>query len=136
MGPPKRVIGFALTYFAAVFAIGFALGIVRVLYLVPLIGERSAELAEMPAMMAASVLLAWWLVWRSELDVPSAGAAGVLALALLLGAELAVVVGVRGITLREYLAARDPVGGVAYLAALGVFTLAPAVAAWRAHRSA
>jgi hypothetical protein len=131
-----RVVGFGITYFAAVFAVGFALGIVRVLFVVPLIGERSAELAELPVMVAASALFAWRLVRRAKLDVLSAGLAGLLALALLLGAELAVVVGARGVTLREYLAARDPVGGLAYLAALGAFTVAPAVAAWRLRRFA
>ncbi len=131
-----RVIVCGVSYFGALFAVGFALGIVRVLYVVPLIGERAAELAEMPIMVAASVAVAWWLVRRWNLDVTSAFGAGVLALGLLLGAELAVVLGVRGVTLQEYVAERDPVGGAAYLAALGMFMLAPAAAAWLSRRSA
>jgi hypothetical protein len=130
-----RVAAFGVTYFAVVFAIGFALGVVRVGYLVPSIGERSAELVEMPLMVAASAAVAWRLVRRSRLGVLGAGLGGVLALVLLVGAELAVVVGVRGVTLPEYVAARDPVGGAAYLIALGLFTLAPAVAAWRERGS-
>jgi hypothetical protein len=39
----------ALAYLAIVFGTGFVLGMFRVPILVPLIGERWAELAEMPS---------------------------------------------------------------------------------------
>lgn len=39
---------FTLAYFGCVFGVGFLLGIVRVLWLVPLLGERMAELLEIP----------------------------------------------------------------------------------------
>jgi hypothetical protein len=125
-----RAASFAVIYFATVFAVGFGLGVVRVTWLVPAIGERIAELAETPFMIAASVLLAWRFVRRWGLGVGAALAGGVLALALLLGAELALVVA-RGLTLEQYVASRDPVAGAAYVAALVVFMLAPAVGAWR-----
>ena len=38
----------ALVYFALVFGVGFLLGLIRVPFVVPRIGERYAELAEMP----------------------------------------------------------------------------------------
>jgi hypothetical protein len=126
-----RILGFALAYFGVVFAIGFALGVVRVLVAVPAVGERVAELVEMPVMIAASVAAAVWLVRRFRLGVGSAALAGLLALALLVGAEIFVVLGLRGLTLSEYVASRDPLAGIAYVAALGVFTVAPpAVARW------
>jgi hypothetical protein len=130
-----RTVGFSVTYFAGVFAIGFALGVVRVTYVVPAVGERAAELAEMPIMVAASVLLAWRLVRHWRLGGGPAAMAGLLALGLLVGAELAVALGVRGVTLAQYLADRDPVAGIAYVVALGVFMLAPAAAAWLLRRS-
>ena len=129
-----RVAAFAVVYFVAVFAVGFALGVLRVVLIVPALGERSAELAEMPFMIAASVALAWRLRRRWPLDVPSAAMGGVLALALLLGAAVSVVVALRGLRLDQYLASRDPLSGAAYVAALCVFALAPAAVASR-HRS-
>ena len=125
-----RIAVFAAAYFIAVFAVGFGLGVVRVTWVVPATGESIAELAEMPFMIAASVLLAWQLVRRWRLGVGAALAGGALALGLLLGAELALVVA-RGLTLEQYIVSRDPVAGAAYVAALVVFMLAPAVGAWR-----
>ena len=42
----------AAAYFAVTFAAGFALGTIRVAWLVPVVGERAAELMEMPVMVA------------------------------------------------------------------------------------
>lgn len=126
-----RIAAFAAAYFAAVFAVGFALGTLRVTLVVPVVGERAAELAEMPLMIAASVWFAMSFVRRWRLAVAAALQGGVLALVLLLGAELTLVLGVRGLTLAQYLASRDPVAGTAYLVALCVFMLAPAVVARR-----
>ena len=129
-----RVAAFAVVYFVAVFAVGFVLGTLRVILVVPELGERVAELAEMPFMIAASAVLAWRLARRWSLGVAAALVGGVLALVLLLGAELTVVLALQGRTFQQYLASRDPVSGAAYIAALCVFTLAPAVVAWRLRR--
>jgi hypothetical protein len=126
---PMRVATFAVVYFAAVFAVGFVLGALRVTVVVPAVGERIAELAEMPFMITASVMVAWRLVRRWRLGVGAAIVGGVLALALLLGAELGLVFTLRDMTLHQYLASRDPVSGAAYVVALCVFMLAPAGAA-------
>ncbi len=48
--------GFA--YFGLVFGAGFILGAVRVPYLVPRLGERLAELVEMPFMFVVIVIAA------------------------------------------------------------------------------
>jgi hypothetical protein len=47
-------------YFVIVFAIGFVLGAIRVLVLVPRIGELTAVLIELPLMLTAS-----WIVCKS-----------------------------------------------------------------------
>jgi hypothetical protein len=114
-------------YFAVVFAAGFALGVIRTLLVVPRVGARAAELGEIPVMLVVSYLAARWVIRRRKVS-PAASARltmGLLALCLLVAAELALTLPVRGQTLTEYLASRDPVSGVAYAASLGIFALLP-----------
>ncbi|MEJ2008058.1 MAG: hypothetical protein P8Z30_07880 [Acidobacteriota bacterium] len=54
-------------YFALVFGAGFVLGIVRVLWVVPRVGTRTAELMETPFMLLAIIAAAWWVVRRFSL---------------------------------------------------------------------
>jgi hypothetical protein len=119
--------GFA--YFALVFGTGFLLGLVRVPFLVPRLGERWAELIEMPLMLAVIVLSARCIVRRFALPAarPARLATGGLALALLLAAELGVALIVQDRPLADHVASRDPVSGTAYLIMLGVFALMPAL---------
>jgi hypothetical protein len=114
-------------YFVLVFGAGFALGTLRVLLVVPRLGARTAELIEAPLMLAITLLAARWTVRR--LAVPPARVPrlvmGCVALGLLLAAEFSVVLGVRGLSLREYFATLDPVSGTVYYLLLGVFALMP-----------
>lgn len=119
----------ALRYFALVFAAGFALGALRVPLLVPPVGERWAELLEMPLMAGAIYFAARHVVRRERLEPGAALAAGVVALALMLLAEVLLVTLLRGLDLRSYIASRDPVSGVVYLAMLGGYALLPALLA-------
>jgi len=122
----------AAAYFAAVFSIGFLLGIARTLWIAPRLGERAAELVEMPVMVAASFLVARALMSRpGAVGVRDAALVGLAALVLLLCAELAVVAFVRGETLADYVASRDPVSGVAYVLALLLFAAMPALICYR-----
>ena len=119
----------ALLYFALVLGTGFLLGIVRVLFLVPRIGERWAELAEMP-IMAVVIFLAAGYVLRRYPEVRSHGlslAVGFFALALSLGAELGLAVALQDRSLAEFIASRDKVSGSVYLALLVVFALMPRI---------
>jgi hypothetical protein len=125
----------ALAYFASVFFIGFLLGVARTLWIAPRLGERAAELAEMPVMVAASFLVARALMSRAPgVGTRAAALVGLAALALLLCAELAVVAFVRGQTLANYVESRDPVSGSAYAIALLLFAAMPAVMARGAER--
>ena len=54
-------------------------------------------------------------------------AAGLFALALLLGAEMLVACGMGVRSISQYLASRDPVSGGVYLASLLAFPVAPAI---------
>jgi hypothetical protein len=114
-------------YFALVFGVGFVLGLMRVLFLVPRFGERTAELMEAPLMFLAIVLGARWIARRSAAPRSSTGllAVGILALALLLITELTVVLSIRGFTLEEYLRGRDPVAGGVYVLLLLLFAVMP-----------
>jgi len=117
--------GFA--YFALVFAAGFVLGTIRTLWVVPRLGPRTAELAEMPIMFGISILAARWVV--RHLRVPPLWlrrlAIGCIALGLMLVAEFTLGLWMRGMTIREYFAARDPVSGTAYFLTLGAFAAIP-----------
>ena len=119
--------GAGALYFSLVFAAGFILGILRVLWAEPRLGVRVAELVEMPLMLAVIMLAAGWTMNR--LAVPTTVAVrlaiGAVALGLLLGVEATLVVAMRGPTLADYLATRDPVSGAAYLIMLGVYALMP-----------
>jgi len=118
-----------IVYFAVVFGAGFALGVVRVLAVVPRLGERWAELLELPVMGVVTLVAARWTVRR--MAAPTRAqllAVGAIALGLLVAAELAMVVFVRNLTVREYLASRDPVSGGAFLLLLGLFGAMPFLA--------
>jgi hypothetical protein len=120
-------------YFALVFGAGFVLGPIRILWLVPRIGTRAAELAEMPVMLAVIVAAAVWVVRRLAVPpraLPRVGM-GALALALMLAAEFALVLPLRGMTAAEYFATLDPVSGTVFFALQGVMALVPGVVARR-----
>lgn len=115
-----------LFYFAAVFTVGFGLGVIRVLWAVPRFGTRTAELMEMPLMLITIMLVAFWVCRRFSLapGLRSLGV-GLVALGLSLLAEISVVLQLRGLSVAEYWANRDPVSGTVYFAMLGLFALMP-----------
>jgi hypothetical protein len=118
------------TYFAVVFGAGFLLGVIRVLWVAPRVGERSAELLEMPIMCLVSIVSARWIARRMVAPTPlRLLGVGAVALGLLVSAEWGMVLFVRRITVHEYLASRDPVSGMAFIIALGLFTIMPVICA-------
>jgi hypothetical protein len=120
-------------YFALVFGAGFVFGPIRVLWVVPRFGERTAELMEMPIMFVVIVLAAQWTCRR--LSVPPAPTRrlmmGVAALVLLLVPEFTVVLWLRGLSLSEYVSDRDPVAGIVYMLMLAVYAVMPLLVARR-----
>jgi hypothetical protein len=116
-----------LSYFAAVFGMGFALGLIRTLWLVPQVGARVAELIEMPFMILVSIIACRSVTRRFTVPNslrPRIGV-GLLGLALLVGAELAMNSLLFGRPVSEYLTSKDPVSGTAYFLALGLFAVLP-----------
>jgi hypothetical protein len=120
-------------YFALVFGAGFLLGAIRVALVVPRLGVRAAELLEMPIMLAAIVLSARYIVRRFALPPRAAVGlpVGLVALALLIVAELSLVLLLQRQSVGQYIAGRDPVSGTVYLATLVLYALMPAIVAHR-----
>jgi hypothetical protein len=119
----------AVLYFALVLGTGFALGMIRVPFLVPRLGERYAELLEMPLMIVAIVLAARHVVRRFALpaSLPVRLKVGFAALALSVLAELLLATVLQGRSLGQFIASRDPVSGSVYLAVLLLFALMPSI---------
>ena len=131
-----RVVRAGLLYFAIAFAAGMTLGPLRILFLVPRLGERAAELLELPVMVGICWIAARWCARR--FGVPATAgprlAMGGLAAALLLAFEFTLVLRLRGLALGDYLAQRDPVSGLAYYASVALMALLPwLVARGRRH---
>lgn len=124
----------ALAYFAVVFGVGFLLGAVRVPVVVPLVGDRAAELIEAPLLLAAIVLAARWVGRRfGRPDAPGRMlGTGLVAAGLVLAADLAVGVGLRGLTPAQVFTGRDPVAGAVYYSLVAAFAVLP----WLFHRAA
>jgi len=123
-----RYLKISLVYFLLVFGVGFILGPIRILWLVPRVGVRTAELIELPIMIAVTIAAARWLVRRFNLlSLTSRLVIGCLALAFLLGAEFAVAVGLRGMSVSDVMMSRDPISGTAYFISLAAFALMPSL---------
>jgi len=119
----------ACSYFTLVFAAGFLLGALRVPFLVPRLGERTAELLEMPFMAVAILLAARLVVPRLLPQAPAAvrAATGGLALALMLLAEFGVGVLLLQRTPAEIVSRHDPIAGTVYVALLLVYAALPSL---------
>jgi len=101
-----RALGAGAPYFAAVFAIGFVLGTLRVLVLLPEMGELAAVAVELPVMLVLSWAIAGVLVRRYRVPARACArlAMGGVALALLLMAEAGLGVLGLGQDLTQHLA--------------------------------
>ena len=126
-----RIIKAGLAYFVLVFGAGFILGAIRVPFLVPRLGERIAEIIEMPFMFAIVLLSAKFIV--RHFAVPATTSArlrvGLMALGLTLATEILLAVAIQKQSLGEYIASRDPVSGTIFLLLLALFALMPLIIA-------
>jgi len=122
-----KIICAGLMYFALVLGTGIVLGAFRIPLLVPRIGERWAELAEMPIMAAAIYFSAGYVLRRfPESNVSGQSlVVGLFALTLAVCAELGLAVVLQSRTLSEYLGSRDKVSGSVYFVMLVAFALMP-----------
>lgn len=128
-----KILKAGVLYFILVFGVGFVLGPIRILWAVPRFGARLAELMEAPIMLAVIIVAARWIVRRLAVPSPlwSRLGMGLIALALMLAAEFTLVLKLRGLSIGEYFASRDPVAGAVYYMMLGVFAVMPLLIARR-----
>lgn len=116
----------AIAFWAVVFALGFVLGTIRVLWVIPLVGLLPATLIELPIILAASWFAAGWLVRRFRLaSAREALAAGGLAFAILMIAECALAGVLTGQSPAQWLAGLRQPHALLGLAGQIVFALMP-----------
>jgi hypothetical protein len=115
------------TYFLVVFAVAFALGTLRVTFVVPAVGTVWATLAELPFTLAASWAICAWLCRRWPMSsLAQAASMGASAFVLLMGAEVAGGILIFGRSLEEHVGLYGTVAGVLGLfgqIAFGVFPI-------------
>ena len=128
-----RILRTGVLYFLVVFGAGFVLGPIRLFWPVPRFGPRIAELMEAPFMFIVTILAARWIARRLALPPIASIRVGMgsIALGLMLVAEFTLVFWLRGLTMGEYLATRDPVSGTVYYSLLVVFANMPLLVARR-----
>ena len=125
-----------LAYAILAFAVGFALGTVRVLLVVPRTGPTVAVLLEVPVILAAS----WWIarLCAARFEVSRAVAArvvmGLAALLILTLAEVTLSLFLFGRSVTEYLASLTTLAGAIGLAGQVAFAAFPLVQARLASR--
>jgi len=128
-----KILKAGMLYFALVFGAGFVLGPIRMLWVVPRVGTRIAELMESPIMLVVIIVAARWLIRRLAvpLEPSSRLGMGFLALALLVIAEISLVGPLQGYSVNEYFSSRDPISGTVYYVMLLVYALMPFLLAQR-----
>ena len=116
-----------LIYFLLVFAVGWILGPIRELWAAPKFGRIAALLIEAVIMMIAMIVSSRWLMGRFNVSqtLGATMAMGLVALSILVPAEIAGVLWVRGLSPQEYLASFVTAPGVISLVMFLLFTAMP-----------
>jgi len=123
----KRALIAGSVYFGVLFALGFALGTIRVIVVAPRVGELAATMAEVPAMLLASWLACRRIVRRWSMPYRLSSRAVMCAwfLGLLLAAELLLGLTLFGRTAAEQWAALTSPAGLLGLASQIAAALLP-----------
>ncbi len=126
-----QILKAGVIYFLITFGAGFLLGPIRISWAVPRFGTRIAELMETPIMLVVIIGAARWVVRRFHLPlvVSIRLGMGCLALVFMLFAEFTLGLWIRGLSVKQQLASRDPVSGTVYYTMLGVFAIMPLLVA-------
>ena len=119
-------------YAIIVFLIGFIFGTIRILLLVPRLGETTAVIVEAPIMLAASWFVCRWCVDRLNVrrTVRAGSSIGSVAFVVLMAAEVGLGA-VFGRSKANQLAAYGSLAGAIGLAAQVIFAMFPVIQGWR-----
>lgn len=121
-------------YVAAVFAAGLLLGVLRTLLLVPLLGELTAVLLELPVILRIAWLVCTRILRVWPLSPSAALGMGAIAFLLLMGAEAGLSTLLAGRSLAEHLALYAQLPRLVGLAGQLAFALFPWMHARRSNR--
>ena len=113
-------------YFAIIFSLGFILGTVRVLAVIPRIGEFAATLLELPLILTASWFVSGWLIKKMRIapQTSSRLLMGAVAFGLIMTAEPLLGLLFGSSLSEQWLALQRP-AGIAGLAGQALFGLIP-----------
>src|SRR6266446_4234240 len=122
-----RALKAGIICFLLVFLVGWILGPIRELWAVPHLGHMAAMLSATVIMLDAMMVAARWVIRWFEVPqtLSDTLSIGLIAIGLLFPAEIAGVVWVRGLSLREYLASFLTGPGVISLLMFLVFGAMP-----------
>ena len=121
-----RALKAGVIYFLLVFAVGWILGPIRELWAVPRFGRIAAILSE-AVMLLAMIVAARWVIRRFHVSrtLPATISMGIVAIGLLLPAEIVGVHWVRGLSVRDYLTGFLTAPGVVSLLMFLLFAAMP-----------
>lgn len=127
-----RSIPAGLAYFGCVFAVGFALGVVRTVFIVPLLGDTFAVAVEVPIILAVAWIVSRWLTQRFEVSarlLPRA-VMGATAFILLMAGEASLSMLLAGRSLAEHLQLYREASHILGLVGQIAFALFPVLQVW------
>jgi hypothetical protein len=127
-----RSIPAGLAYFGCVFAVGFALGVLRTVLIVPLLGETVAVAIELPIILPVAWIVSRWLTQRFKIPARLLPRAmmGVSAFILLMAGELSISLSLAGRSVIEHLQLYREASHMLGLAGQIAFALFPALQIW------
>ncbi len=99
-----RALRLGLIYFAVIFAVGFGLGTIRTLMLIPVLGELGAVLVELPVILVIAWAVCGRLLRDRHLTTAEAATMGASAFMLLMLGEAGLSLWLAGRTMAEHLA--------------------------------
>lgn len=120
-----------LFYYAAVFAVAFALGVARALVIAPLVGASAAVILEVPIVVAISWAVARHLLKPHAFSLPQSAAMGASAFALTMASEVVLARLLRGQSAMEWMSTIITPIGLVGLAGQIAFALMPMLVAKR-----
>lgn len=123
----KRALLAATVYFLALFSLGFALGTIRVLFIVPRFGPLAATIAEAPIMLIAAFWACRWSIrrWRVPGAITTRLAMAIWFLVMLFVFETVLGAALFGRTMTEQWAVLATSAGLVGLAAQVIAALFP-----------